>query len=360
MSGNLSMQDMTMTNNTPAEPAPPRSLWSLGWQRLKRDRVGIVSLWIVVAFMMLIALCWTHLIASNWGEEVAVPYAPPTWAKGEATAATNGATDADALGGPTGTIITLTPEEDPIGADLQAARADAAKYQLKTTVKADTLLMGADVRGRSVVNKVLAGTSTSMLVGIFGALLSVLIGTILGAFAGYFGRAVDDFLMWFYSVFTSVPDMLLLLAFAAVCGRGFLTLIMVLSFTSWTATFRLVRAEFMKHRSREYVQAANAIGASHVRRMFVHILPNISHLLLVQFSLLLVSLIKYEVILSFLGFGVSVKQVSWGSILGEVPAEMMQGYWWQLLAVVVMMSLLVTAVSLLTDALRDALDPKVK
>jgi len=339
-----------------AEPAS-RSLWSLGWQRLRRDKVGYTCLWIVGVFIVLAVFVWSGLLARNWDQEVGDPNVAPVWAgqvKGVHVVPSDGMEDA------TGPIIRLTRDEDPIGDMLAAAEKNKARYEIKETPKTDSLVLGSDQRGRSVFEKVLQGTGTSMLVGIFGALLSVLIGTVLGAFAGYFGRKTDDFLMWFYSVFTSVPDMLLLLAFAAVAGRGFTTLILVLSFTSWTGVFRLVRAEYMKQRSREYVQAADAIGASHLRRMFVHILPNISHLLLVQFSLLLVGLIKYEVILSFLGFGVGVKQVSWGSILGEVPTELMQGYWWQLLGVVVMMSVLVTAVSLLTDALRDALDPKVK
>ncbi|MEN3113275.1 ABC transporter permease [Uliginosibacterium paludis] len=345
-----------MQQNSPAA-APPRSLWSLGWQRLKRDRVGYVSLWIVGVFALVAALVWTGLLAGNWNAEISEPNTSPLWVAHEKVAVTSGENELD---GSTGPIIRLAAAEDPINQEMEAARKNAARYKTREIEKTDSLILGSDQRGRSVMQKVLQGTATSMLVGIFGALLSVLLGTLLGAFAGYFGRRTDDFLMWFYSVFTSVPDMLLLLAFAAVSGRGFTTLVLVLSFTSWTATFRLVRAEFMKQRSREYVQAADAIGASHLRRMFVHILPNISHLLLVQFSLLLVGLIKYEVILSFLGFGVGVKQVSWGSILGEVPNELLQGYWWQLLAVVLFMSTLVTAVSLLTDALRDALDPKVK
>ena len=165
--------------------------------------------------------------------------------------------------------------------------------------------------------------------------------------------------MWFYSVFTSIPDMLLLLSFAAVLTRGINTVILVFALTSWTGTFRLMRAEFMRHKTREYVMAADAIGASHSRRMFVHILPNVSHLLLVQFSLMTVGMIGSEAVLSFLGFGVGITQTSWGSVLAEVPAELLQGYWWQMAAVTLFMSVLVTAFSMLTDSLRDALDPKV-
>ncbi|HEY8026175.1 MAG TPA: ABC transporter permease subunit, partial [Burkholderiaceae bacterium] len=106
--------------------------------------------------------------------------------------------------------------------------------------------------------------------------------------------------------------------------------------------------------------AASAIGASHWRKMFSHIFPNVSHVALVQMSILSVSFIKYEVILSFLGFGVPVGVVSWGSMLNEARNELILGKWWQLTAASVAMAVLVTAFSLFTDALRDALDPKLK
>ena len=106
-----------------------------------------------------------------------------------------------------------------------------------------------------------------------------------GALAGYYGGWVDDFLDWFYNIFTSIPYMLLILAFAAVLQqKGMLTIILILGLTGWTGIFRLMRAEYLKHKGREYVQAADAIGASNARRMFVHILPNVSHVVLVQLS----------------------------------------------------------------------------
>lgn len=357
------MTERTIDTKTEAKS---RSLWALGWKRLRRDRIGYVSLYVVAAFLLLALGGSVGLVGRGWREEVAKPYAPPTlfrnWgpkhpqltaenidAANKAAAQASG-TDGNAL----------SAEEDPLAADLAEAGKNEAQYQETATVKADTLPMGADLRGRDVLQKVLKGTSTSLLVGLLGALAAILIGTVLGGFGGYFGRRVDDLLMWFYSVFTSVPDMLLLLAFSAVLHRGISTVILVMALTSWTGTFRLMRAEFMKHKSREYVRAADAIGASHLRRIFVHILPNVTYLLLVQFSILTIALIKYEVILSFLGFGVSVTQISWGSMLAEAPAELIQGYWWQMVCVTLFMSVLVTAFSMLTDSLRDALDPKVK
>ena len=139
-----------------------------------------------------------------------------------------------------------------------------------------------------------------------------------------------------------------------------LTIVLILGLTGWAGVFRLIRAEYLKHKGREYVMAADALGASHSRRMFLHIFPNVSHVVLVQLSILTVGFIKAEVILSFLGFGVPVDVVSWGSMLNEAQNELILGKWWQLVAATVAMATLVTAFSLFTDALRDALDPKLK
>ena len=146
----------------------------------------------------------------------------------------------------------------------------------------------------------------------------------------------------------------------ALAGRGTQSVVLILGFAGWTGIYRLVRAEFLKHTVREYVRAAEAIGASTTSRMFRHILPNISHVLLVQLSVHVVGFIKAEVILSYLGLGVPVDQVSWGTMLAEAQSELILGHWWQLVAATVFMAVFVTAFSLLTDALRDALDPKLR
>jgi peptide/nickel transport system permease protein len=195
---------------------------------------------------------------------------------------------------------------------------------------------------------------------VLSALLATVIGTVLGALAGFFGGKIGDLLEWVYNVFTSIPGILLIFAFAAVAGRGVQSVVLILGFAGWTGIYRLVRAEYLKHRDREYVRAAAAIGASHLRRMFVHILPNASHEVLVQLSLSVVFFIKAEVILSFLGLGVPVDSVSWGTMLNEAQAELILGKWWQLATATVMMAGFVTAFSLLTDALRDALDPRLR
>jgi peptide/nickel transport system permease protein len=224
-----------------------------------------------------------------------------------------------------------------------------------------SLVLGADKWGQSVLLKTIKGAETSIIVGLVAAFLAVVIGTVLGAISGYFGGWVDDVLNWFYNIFTSIPYLLLVLAIAAVLQqKGVLSIVLILGLTGWTGVYRLIRAEYMKHTSREYVLAAKAIGVSHSRRIFVHIFPNVSHIALVQMSILVVAFIKSEVILSFLGFGVPVGVVSWGSMLNEAQSELILGKWWQLAAASVAMAVLVTAFSMFTDALRDALDPKLK
>ena len=239
--------------------------------------------------------------------------------------------------------------------DAKTAPADVVE------ARSPTLPFGGDKWGRDVLAKTIKGSETSIFVGLAAAAVATLLGTLFGALAGYYGKWVDDLFNWFYSVFNSIPYLLLILAVAAVLQqKGTLTIILILGLTGWTGTFRLIRGEYLKHKAREYVQAADAIGASNARRMFVHIFPNVSHVVLVQLSIYTVGFIKAEVILSFLGFGVPVDVVSWGSMLNEAQNELILGKWWQLAAAGTAMAILVTAFSLFTDALRDALDPKLK
>src|SRR5690606_13458917 len=251
---------------------------------------------------------------------------------------------------------------DPLAEDMLAIEQELGGQLIdqRNELK-QSLIFGADKWGQDILLKTIKGAETSILVGLVAAVMSVAIGTLLGAVAGYFSGWVDDALNWFYNIFTSIPYLLLILAIAAVLQqKGILAIILILGLTGWTGVFRLVRAVYMKHTSREYVLAAKAIGVSHMRRMFVHIFPNVSHIALVQMSILVVAFIKSEVILSFLGFGVPTGVVSWGSMLNEAQSELILGKWWQLAAASIAMAVLVTAFSMFSDALRDALDPKLK
>lgn len=329
------------------------SLWHLAWRRFRRDPVGIASAAMVVVFIALAAASGAGWVARDWSNEVGVSYAPPGFVQREL------------LEEQTREAANAAPQDDygiqdPIGPELAQIQSRLTGAS-RDPAKEITLAFGADKWGRDVLKKAIKGTETSLFVGFAAAALATLLGTVFGAFAGYYGRWTDDFFNWLYSVFTSIPYLLLVLAVAAVLGqKGILTVILILGLTGWTGIFRLVRAEYLKHRVREYVLAADAVGASDARRMFAHILPNVSHVVLVQLSLHVVLFIKSEVILSFLGFGVGVDTVSWGSMLAEAPSELILGMWWQIAAATIAMAVAVSAFSLFTDAVRDALDPRLQ
>ncbi len=405
-----------------AKSSNTEGLWSLAWKRMKRDRVGMVSMLMVIAFCVLGLASALGLVAADWRVEKAQRYAPPGFAASSAPQRVapkisdqSGIDQTGKDARPSQPVVQTSRSDDPLAAVLSeikretkpeskagqptssAGRSDdplagilgeikasggsanppaspsatsagapgaasaVVQTQSSSQQLAETLAFGADKWGRDVLAKAIKGTETSLLVGFLAAIVATVLGTLLGALAGYFGGRIDDGLNWFYSIFNAIPYILLVLAIAAVLqSRGILTVVLILGLTGWTTVFRLIRAEYLKHKSRDYVRAADAMGASHVRRMFSHILPNVSHVILVNLSLLVVGFIKSEVILSFLGFGVGVDTVSWGSMLNEAQNELLNGYWWQLLAATLFMGLLVTAFSLFTDALRDALDPKLK
>jgi oligopeptide transport system permease protein len=337
----------------PVQVEHSEGVWHAAWRRFKNDHVGLVSAVVVLAFLLLIALAALGLVASQWQRELAVPNAPPTLL---------GPRPAEAIGAievPKGPNVDLSAV-DPLAPRYKEWDERAAKFKTEEVVKAETLPMGADRFGRDVLAKAIKGTQISVFVGVAAAVVATLIGTLLGALSGFFGGKVGDFLEWLYNVFEAIPGILLIFAFAAVFGRGITTVVLILGLTGWSGLYRQVRSEFIKHRSREYVRSAEAIGATVWSRIFTHILPNVSHVVLVRMSLLVVGFIKAEVILSYLGLGVGVDDVSWGTMLAEAQSELILGHWWQLAAATAFMALFVTAFSLMTDALRDALDPKLR
>jgi peptide/nickel transport system permease protein len=343
----------------------PDTAWIALWRRLREDKAGAVSLAVVLAYMAMILVAAAGYLAGGWSREIGVPYANPAFLGDRPNleaALRSRATR------PQGVLPDLRPI-DPLAPKYAEWERRTAELKVSEPERSMTLPWGGDRWGRDVLDKAIKGSQVSIAVGVVAALCATLIGTLLGACAGFHGRWVNDFLEWIYNVFTSIPPILLIFSLAAVLRSGALahlfasgiwTVVIILSVTGWTGMYRLVRAEYMKHRSREYVLAAQAIGASAASRMFVHILPNVSHVILVQLSLLVVSFIKVEVILSFLGLGVPVDMVSWGTMLSEAQTELVIGKWWQLAAATVFMAIFLTAFSMLTDSLRDALDPKLR
>jgi peptide/nickel transport system permease protein len=220
-------------------------------------------------------------------------------------------------------------------------------------------LLGTDVLGRSVLFRILAGAETAVTIGLLTAILVIPLGTALGLIAGYLGGWVDSLVMWVYSVVVSIPGILLITAISYTLGRGLTSMCVALAATLWVGIMRLVRGEVLRHRGREYVLAARAIGVPTPRIIFREVLPNVMHVAIVTFSLVLLEAVKAEVILTFLGLGVQ-DGASWGLLIAGAGQELVNDIWCPLAGTMVAMFLFIYSLSVLGDGLRDALDPKTR
>jgi len=210
---------------------------------------------------------------------------------------------------------------------------------------------GTDFLGRSVLSRALKGSEVALIIGFFAATLSTLIGLALGLIGAYFSGWVDDAVVWLYTTLESIPYILLIAGLSFAMGPGLNNLYIALGLTSWVSLCRLVRAEVYKQKCQDYMAAAESVGASHLRRILYHILPNVYHIALIQFTLNFIYAIKIEVILSFLGLGVEPGVPSWGLMINEAKDELTSGVWWGLASATTMMFILVLAVNLLVHSL---------
>jgi peptide/nickel transport system permease protein len=311
-----------MTQNaeiTPAAAAPAqpmgRSLWSDAVRRIRRDKAAMACLAIVCVYAV-IAIA-SPIVFSGW--EASYDYsntsAAPSWKS----------------------------------------------------------LLGTDEFGRSVLQKTLLGAKVSMTVGLLSNLIAVPLGLLLGAIAGYFGRWIDDLIVWVYTTLQAIPGIILLIVikfafqdkilFAAhwyaIDFDGLPGIVFALSVLSWVGTCRLVRAETMKIRELDYVLAARATGRGNLSILLRHVLPNVFHIGIINFSLGFVGAISAEVTLSFLGLGIQ-NAPSWGRMINAARMDLVVGRWWEVTAATVATFVIILAWNIFGDRLRDALDPRLK
>ncbi len=219
--------------------------------------------------------------------------------------------------------------------------------------------LGTDGLGRDVLQRLIQGARIAFQVGVVTSLIAIPIGVLLGCLGGYFGGRMDDFIVWLYSTFAAIPSLLLILVISLIAGRGLLGVFLGIGLTTWVSVCRLIRAEVIKHRQRPYVEAARALGYGPARIIFRHILPNIAHVIIVIFTLRFPAAIGTEVFMSFLGIGV-VGEPSWGLMINSARLRLWQGIWWEMTFVTLAIFLVVLAFNLLGDALRDALDTRLR
>ena len=223
----------------------------------------------------------------------------------------------------------------------------------------DRFLLGTDSLGRSVALRLVQGARIAFHVGIVTSLIAIPLGVALGLLGGYFGGRVDSLVVWLCATVASMPGLLFILAIALVVGQGLFGIYLGIGLTTWVGTCRTIRAEAMKQRSRAYVQAAQVMGYSSARILFRHILPNVAHVILVQFSIRFPSAVSTEVFISFLGIGVQ-GEPSWGVMINNARTRLWQGVWWEMAFTTLAIFFLVLAFNHLADFLRDRLDPALR
>ncbi len=281
------------------------SIWGLTWRRFRRSRLAVVAL-IYVALMTLLALLAPLIAAAR-------PAAP----------------------------VPFGPNDVDIVHRLQPPSANHR--------------FGTDDLGRDVLARMIHGARISLTVGFTATAISLIVGSILGALAGYYGGAADWTVSRLIEVVLCFPFLFLVLGIVALFRPSLYTIMIALGLTSWTTEARFVRGELLRLRDLDFAHAARASGARDVRIIFRHLLPNALAPVLVSASFGVASAILIESALSFLGFGVPVPTASWGGIL-SVAEEHIQYAWWLTLFPGVAIFLTVASFNIVGDRFRDAID----
>lgn len=291
--------------------------------RLRRNRIGMASLFVLLVFL-LIGLSDAFLVRP--GESVL------DW------------------------CFRGVPRE----AGYSAPLATATYSENKAEPLLGRHLLGTDLLGRDVLLQTLKGCRTAMIIGGLTSLIYIPIGVLLGIAAGYYRGRVDDMIQYIYSTVASIPGILLLVAILMVLGKGLDRMAIALSATAWVGLCRLLRGETMRQAARPYVEAARALGQSHVRIVLFHVLPNVMHLVVINLILGFSGLVLAEAVLSYLGVGAPVGTASWGMMIDAARMELSREpmVWWNLTAATSALFLLVLSLNLFGDALRRAFDPK--
>jgi peptide/nickel transport system permease protein len=302
--------------------------WQRAWVRFKGDHTGIGSLAVVCVYVFIGAL---ETFRVPWGDS-------------------------------TRSVLDFFVSGIPSERSYSAPFADRVLTDTSPTPAPleGTHVLGTDQLGKDVFVQTLKACRTALIIGGFTSVIYIPLGALFGILAGYFRRRVDDAIQYIYSTLASIPEILLLVSILFVLGQGLGSISIALGVTGWVGLCRLIRGETMRQSERAYVTAARALGQSHWNIIMRHLLPNVMHLVLINFVLGFSGIVLSEAILSYLGVGCPVGTASWGVMIDSGRSELGRDpiVWWNLTAASVALFGLVLSLNLLGDSLRRAFDPR--
>ncbi|MES2568718.1 MAG: ABC transporter permease [Verrucomicrobiota bacterium] len=300
--------------------------WQRAWRSLRQDRTGLIAGSVILLYLFIGTL-----------ETVQFPYQDGR---------------ISVLGWMFRNVATETTYSAPL-ATTTLSTADPQPLKGRH-------LLGTDALGKDTLLQALRACRTALILGGLTSAIYIPLGTLLGILAGYYRRWVDDAIQYVYSVVASIPEILLLVAILMLFEKGLGTMSIALGVTGWVGLCRLIRGETMRQSERPYVMAARALGQSQWRIITWHLLPNVMHLVLIQFVLGFSGLVLAEATLSYLGVGSPIGTASWGVMIDSARSDLSREpvVWWNLTAATVALFGFVLSLNLFGDALRRAFSPK--
>ncbi len=326
------------------------SLWADAWKRLNKNKMAKISLWVVVAYILIAIFAPILPIYPYERQVVEHACLPPSFKPaGEVLLAQRTAYFAKVMKKQGRTTYNEAEQEE---IDEIMAKMNTKEYQFH-------YILGTDSLGRDMLSRTIYGGRISIAIGLVGTITALVVGILIGSISGFVGGWLDNLLMRFVDILYGLPYMLIVIIMMAILGRSVANLYIAIALVSWLTIARVVRGQIISLKNSEYVQASRTMGGAPMFIIFRHLLPNTLGIIIAYATMALPEFIMSESFLSFLGLGVSAPLASWGSLVSD-GVKGMELYPWMLLVPAIVMTIFLFAMNFLGDGVRDAFDPQSK